>query len=79
MSKKTPLKTTKTATKKANAKLKKGEAGWIQPMSSSTKHDFMTILLIVSLALNFAVLIAWVIVRSTSAYDAEVFNFLFNR
>lgn len=71
--------TTKTAARKANTKLKKGEAGWIQPISKGTIHDFMTILLIVSLSLNFLVLITWIILRTTTQYDLEVYNFLFTR
>lgn len=45
----------------------------------TTSDDAKTAILIISLALNVAIFIGWVILRVTSKYDEQVFNFLFTR
>lgn len=45
----------------------------------TTSDDVKTAILIISLALNVAIFIGWVILRVTSKYDEQVFNFLFTR
>ncbi len=42
-------------------------------------HDFVLSLLIVSLVVNLYVLVAWVALQITTAYDSEVAMFLFTR
>jgi hypothetical protein len=44
-----------------------------------TSDDVKTAILITSLALNLAIFIGWIILRVTSKYDEQVFNFLFIR
>lgn len=43
------------------------------------RQDTMLAILIVSLTVNLFVLIAWVTLQVTSAYDAQVATFLFTR
>lgn len=50
-----------------------------QPRVPTTSDDVKTAILIISLALNVAIFIGWVILRVTSKYDEQVFNFLFTR
>jgi hypothetical protein len=45
----------------------------------STFEDVKTALLVVSLVINLAVFIFWLVLRVTSKYDEQVFNFLFTR
>lgn len=45
----------------------------------ATSDDVKSAILIVSLALNLAVFIGWVVLRVTTKYDEQVFNFLFTR
>lgn len=67
-------KTTKTATVASAAN------GWFQPArEASTLNDVKTAVLLVSLTLNVAVFIVWLILRITTVYDAQVYDFLFNR
>ena len=42
-------------------------------------QDLKSALLLVSITINVAVFIGWLILRLTTVYDAEVYNFLFNR
>jgi hypothetical protein len=44
-----------------------------------TNHDLMVSMLIVSVLVNLFVLIGWVTLKVTGAYDAEVATFLFSR
>jgi len=44
-----------------------------------TNRDITTALLIVSLTINLFVLIGWVTLQVTSAYDTQVASFLFTR
>lgn len=46
---------------------------------AQVNKDAMTALLIVSLTVNLFVLIGWVALQVTSAYDAEIAAFLFTR
>ncbi len=67
----------KKTTKKLNKKML---AGWVPaPREASTLNDVKTAILLVSLTLNLAVFIGWLILRLTTIYDAQVYNFLFNR
>ena len=47
--------------------------------ASCRRRDLVTAVLIVSLLINVAVLIAWIAIKVTTSYDAEVAAFLFNR
>lgn len=49
------------------------------PPVRPTLDALKTSVLIVSLLINLAVFIGWVILRVTSKYDEQVFNFLFTR
>lgn len=76
ISKKTPQKIKKTA-KKAP---KKDLSGWIMaPRKASTMNDVKTAVLLVSVTINLAFFIAWLILRLTTVYDAQVYNILFHR
>ncbi|MDB5180022.1 MAG: hypothetical protein JWN12_654 [Candidatus Saccharibacteria bacterium] len=73
---KTPQKTKKT-TKRA---LKKTFSGWmLAPRKASTLNDVKTAVLLVSLTINAVFFIAWLILRLTTMYDAQVYNILFVR
>ena len=45
----------------------------------TTGQDIKSAVLFVSVTINLAVFIGWLILRLTTAYDAEVYNILFNR
>jgi hypothetical protein len=45
----------------------------------TTFEDVKTAVLVVSLVINLAVFIAWLILRITSKYDEQVYQFLFTR
>jgi hypothetical protein len=47
--------------------------------TAQTSRDATTALLIVSLTINLFILISWVTLQVTSAYDAQVASFLFTR
>jgi hypothetical protein len=47
--------------------------------TEQTGRDVATALLIVSLTINLFVLVSWVTLQVTSAYDAQVASFLFTR
>ncbi len=46
---------------------------------TQTQRDLMTAIFVVSLAINLFVLVGWVTLQVTSAYDAQVVSFLFVR
>ena len=74
MAKKTSQKTTKKASKKATV------ASWFPaPRQASTMNDAKTAVLLVSLTINLAIFIAWLVLRLTTVYDQQVYNFLFIR
>ncbi len=75
MSKKT-LKTVKSS------KLLKKISNKITPSSfriPTTGQDIKSAVLLVSVTINLAVFIGWLLLRLTTVYDAQVYNFLFNR
>jgi hypothetical protein len=78
-------KTSQTTAKKPIKKLLKKTAksklsGWVMaPRKASTLNDVKTAILLVSLTINVAFFIAWLILRLTNVYDAQVYNILFNR
>lgn len=45
----------------------------------TTFDDVKSGLLVISLLINLAVLIFWIVLRVTTKYDEQVFNFLFTR
>lgn len=47
--------------------------------SSTTKEDFKTALILVSLTINVAVFVGWLCLRITTEYDEQVATFLFGR
>lgn len=76
ISRKTPQKTKKTTKKESKKKL----SGWVMaPRKASTLNDVKTAVLLVSLTINAAFFIAWLILRLTTVYDAQVYSILFNR
>mgnify|MGYP000064105614 CR=1 FL=1 len=75
MSKKT-LKTVKSS------KLLKKISNKITPSSfraPTTGQDIKSAVLLVSVTINLAVFIGWLLLRLTTVYDAQVYNYLFNR
>jgi len=77
MAKKTTKKTSKSTAKKA---AKSRFSGWLlAPREPSTMNDIKTAILLVSLAINAAVFIGWLILKTTTIYDEQVYSFLFNR
>ena len=80
MVKKTSQKTTKKGAKKATAP--KGLKAWVPRTGvreASTLNDAKNAIILVSVTLNAAVFIGWLILRFTTQYDQQVFNFLFVR
>ena len=75
---------TKTTTKKAPA-TKESVATVAQtttplvPVDDQINSDFKNAVLVVSLTVNAFVLVAWVVLNVTSAYDYQVATFLFYR
>jgi hypothetical protein len=70
----------KTAKKIAHNMMKNKLISWFPaPRKSSTMNDIKTAVLLVSLAINLAIFIGWLILRVTTMYDQQVFNFLFVR
>jgi hypothetical protein len=70
-------KTTKTTAKKA---IKHSPDSWfLSPRKASTMDDLKTAVLLVSLVINLAIFVGWLALRLTTAYDHQVFNFLFVR
>jgi hypothetical protein len=51
----------------------------IAVLPAQTDRDAVTALLIVSLMINLFILVGWVTLQVTSAYDAQVASFLFTR
>jgi hypothetical protein len=47
--------------------------------SSGTYDAFKTAALVVSLTINVAIFVLWIILQVTTKYDEQVYNFLFNR
>ena len=45
----------------------------------TTGQDIKSAVLLVSVTINLAIFIGWLLLRLTTVYDAEVYNFLFNR
>jgi hypothetical protein len=69
-----------TSKKPVKKTSKKALASWMPaPRQASTMNDVKTAVLLVSLAINLAVSIAWLILRFTTVYDQQVYNFLFVR
>ena len=65
---------TKTAKKEIIAPTVNSDA-----ILTQTHRDITTALLIVSLTINLFVLIGWVLLQVTTAYDTQVASFLFTR
>ena len=79
---KSSSKVTKKSVKKCSKKQAKGLRAWMTVpgvREASTTNDFKNAVLLVSLTLNAAVFIGWLILRVTTEYDAQVYNFLFVR
>jgi len=75
----------KKSSKKAPKKNKKQATGlrsWLVvpgQREASTMNDTKNAILIVSLTINIAIFVAWLILKLTTAYDQQVFDFLFTR
>lgn len=63
--------------KKKLAQTKKTSSGAVAPQG--TYDAFKTAALVVSLTINVAIFIAWLVLQFTTKYDEQVYNFLFNR
>ena len=75
-------KVTKKTSKKLAQKRSSGVAAWFNmgaQREASTLNDVKTAVLLISLTINAAVFITWLILRLTTAYDQQVFDFLFVR
>jgi len=75
-------KTSKKAIKKSQKKQLKGLAAWFSvpvQREASTLNDVKSAVLVISLLLNLAVFIFWLVLKVTSMYDDQVADFLFNR
>jgi len=72
-------------TSKKTAKITKKQTGlrsWVTVpgvREASTLNDVKNAVLFVSLLINLAVFIGWLILRLTTQYDLQVYNFLFVR
>ena len=75
----------KKSSKQAPKKSKKQSTGlrsWLVVpgrREASTLNDTKNAVLIVSLTINVAVFITWLILKLTTVYDQQVFDFLFKR
>jgi hypothetical protein len=70
----------KVSPKKTKKSAKKELSGWVMaPRKASTLNDVKSAVLLVSLTINAAFFIAWLILRLTNVYDAQVYAILFNR
>ena len=75
----------KKTTKKMSKKTQKRPTGlksWFvapAPREPSTLNDVKNAVLIVSLTINLAVFITWLILKLTNVYDSQIYHFLFNR
>ncbi|HEY8886279.1 MAG TPA: hypothetical protein VIM31_02130 [Candidatus Microsaccharimonas sp.] len=72
----------KTSKKTKTTKKQSGFRGWISVpgvREASTLNDVKNAVLFVSLLINAAVFIGWLILRLTTQYDLQVYNFLFVR
>lgn len=71
----------KKTTKKTAKKVKKNTINAWFPVArkASTMDDLKTAVLLVSLVINLAIFVGWLALRLTTAYDHQVFNFLFVR
>ncbi len=74
----TTKKTSKVTTKKVALEAVAATAP-LEVIPNQTDNDFKNAVLIVSLAVNAFVLIAWVTLKVTSQFDYQVANFLFYR
>jgi antibiotic biosynthesis monooxygenase (ABM) superfamily enzyme len=75
-------KTVKKTVKKSIKKQPKGLASWFKApgqREASTLNDVKSSILVISVLLNLAVFIFWLVLQITSAYDEQVAGFLFNR
>jgi len=80
MVKKTSSKTPQKTIKKTAKAAKSAASGWfLAPRKASSMNDLKTAVLLVSLTINAAIFITWLILRLTTMYDQQVFNFLFVR
>ena len=80
MAKTSPRKTVKKTKKQIAKKSGLRAADWFPAArEASTLNDIKTAVLLVSLTLNLAVFIGWLVLRFTTAYDQQVFDFLFVR
>ena len=74
------IKAAKKKVSKKSTKVLSGFKSWVPAAREpSTLNDAKTAVLLVSLAINLAVFIGWLALRITTAYDEQVFNFLFVR
>jgi len=81
MAKKISTKPSKKTTKKL-AKKQTGLKAWVTVPAmreASTLNDVKNAVLFISLLINAAVFIGWLILRLTTVYDTQVYNFLFVR
>jgi hypothetical protein len=74
----------KTSQKSAKKAIKKqtGLKAWIPVVGvrePSTLNDAKNALLLISLLINLAIFITWLLLRITTQYDQQVYNFLFVR
>ena len=79
MAKKISSKTTK---KTKLTKKQSGLKGWVTVpgvREASTLNDVKNAVLFISLLINAGIFIGWLILRVTTQYDQQVYNFLFVR
>jgi len=76
------VKKTSKKTLKKSKKQSTGLRSWLVTpgrREPSTLNDAKNAILIVSLTINAAVFVTWLILKITTAYDQQVFDFLFTR
>jgi hypothetical protein len=81
MAKKIIKKTSRTTHTSARKKAPKGFGAWFTsaPREPSTLNDTKNAILLVSLTINLAVFIGWLLLKLTTVYDEQVVDFLFSR
>ncbi len=75
----TKTKSKKTLKKTKRQKAPTGLGAWFTsgPREPSTLNDVKNAILLVSLTINLAVFIGWLLLKLTTAYDEQVVQFLF--
>lgn len=74
--------TRETKTNKNKKEMQLASSNNLEPYTvevAATMNDLKTSILIVSVAINLVILIAWIILQITTKYDGQIYSLLFTR